>query len=184
MHFAPRPSFDLALCGAFLCDRSGGKSLFSDIRPGPQPRMPKTKSPAFFRITLPATSANLGPAFDAAALAMDFHLKLDARPAHDSPSPPTGRDAEICGNRKPPHPHHLPRSALQQRQIARAPGTPPRTTTSPSAKVAARPPPRGWPALRSRSTSANCAGPTPKSSAKPPAASTIPTTPPPAGWAA
>jgi homoserine kinase len=59
--------------------------------------MPKTKSPAFFRITLPATSANLGPAFDAAALAFNLHLKLEARPAlHDSIQA-TGRDADICG---------------------------------------------------------------------------------------
>jgi len=34
-----------------------------------------------YRLTLPATSANLGPAFDAAALAFDMTLKLDSRPA-------------------------------------------------------------------------------------------------------
>ncbi|HWX95103.1 MAG TPA: homoserine kinase [Terriglobales bacterium] len=59
--------------------------------------MPKTKSSALFRITLPATSANLGPAFDAAALAFNLHLKLEARPAlHDSVQA-TGRDTDICG---------------------------------------------------------------------------------------
>jgi len=33
------------------------------------------------RIALPATSANLGPAFDAAALAMNFYIKIEARAA-------------------------------------------------------------------------------------------------------
>ncbi len=34
-----------------------------------------------FRMFLPATSANLGPAFDAAALAFDFGLRVEAVPA-------------------------------------------------------------------------------------------------------
>src|SRR5579862_789817 len=59
--------------------------------------MPKTKSHATFRITLPATSANLGPAFDAAALAFDIHLKLEARPADIDSIIATGRDSAICG---------------------------------------------------------------------------------------
>jgi len=49
------------------------------------------------RIALPATSANLGPAFDAAALAMDFYIKLDARAADKFSIAATGRDREICG---------------------------------------------------------------------------------------
>jgi len=48
-------------------------------------------------VALPATSANLGPAFDAAALAMDFYIKLDARPAQEFSIAATGRDREICG---------------------------------------------------------------------------------------
>src|SRR5690242_19157349 len=48
-------------------------------------------------LSLPATSANLGPAFDAAALAMDFYLELDARPAARFSIAATGRDREICG---------------------------------------------------------------------------------------
>jgi homoserine kinase len=48
------------------------------------------------RIALPATSANLGPAFDAAALAMDFYIKIDARPGEDFSIIATGRDSEIC----------------------------------------------------------------------------------------
>jgi len=59
--------------------------------------MPKTKSSSTFRITLPATSANLGPAFDAAALAFDIHLKLEARPAATDSIVATGRDSAICG---------------------------------------------------------------------------------------
>jgi len=50
-----------------------------------------------FRLTLPATSANLGPAFDAAALAMDFYIKIDARPANEFSIKASGRDTEICG---------------------------------------------------------------------------------------
>jgi homoserine kinase len=49
------------------------------------------------RLRLPATSANLGPAFDAAALAMDFYIKLDARAAKEFSITATGRDREICG---------------------------------------------------------------------------------------
>lgn len=50
-----------------------------------------------FRLVLPATSANLGPAFDAAALAMDFYIKIDAREADEFSIVATGRDREICG---------------------------------------------------------------------------------------
>lgn len=49
------------------------------------------------RISLPATSANLGPAFDAAALAMDFYISIDAEPAEEFSITATGRDSEICG---------------------------------------------------------------------------------------
>jgi len=59
----------------------------------------KTANPkrAQLRLALPATSANLGPAFDAVALAMDFYIKLDARPAGEFSIKATGRDQEICG---------------------------------------------------------------------------------------
>ena len=49
------------------------------------------------RLALPATSANLGPAFDAAALAMEFYIKLDARAAEEFSINASGRDREICG---------------------------------------------------------------------------------------
>jgi homoserine kinase len=48
------------------------------------------------RLALPATSANLGPAFDAAALALDFHLRLRAERAPDFFVTAEGRDAHIC----------------------------------------------------------------------------------------
>jgi len=54
----------------------------------------------YFRLTLPATSANLGPAFDAAALAMKLFLKIRARTATEFSIRVTGRDAEICGQLK------------------------------------------------------------------------------------
>jgi homoserine kinase len=57
----------------------------------------KTKSLKRLRLFLPATSANLGPAFDAAALAMDFYINIDARPADEFSITATGRDPEICG---------------------------------------------------------------------------------------
>jgi homoserine kinase len=56
----------------------------------------KRSRPGPLRLSLPATSANLGPAFDAAALAMDFHLKLEACPAANFSITATGRDRAIC----------------------------------------------------------------------------------------
>ncbi|MGZ4836464.1 MAG: homoserine kinase [Terriglobales bacterium] len=49
------------------------------------------------RLALPATSANLGPAFDAAALAMDFYIEIDARPSDEFVISAPGRDRKICG---------------------------------------------------------------------------------------
>jgi len=60
--------------------------------------MAKKKSPraASLHLALPATSANLGPAFDAAALAMDLYITIDAKPASSFVVTATGRDKEIC----------------------------------------------------------------------------------------
>jgi homoserine kinase len=55
-----------------------------------------TRRPAALHLALPATSANLGPAFDAAALAMDLYITIDARPAPAFSITVTGRDQEIC----------------------------------------------------------------------------------------
>jgi homoserine kinase len=62
--------------------------------------MSKKKSPQRrtpLRLVLPATSANLGPAFDAAAIAMDLYIQLDARPADEFSISASGRDHDICG---------------------------------------------------------------------------------------
>lgn len=50
-----------------------------------------------FSISLPATSANLGPAFDAAALAMDLGLRVRATRAKQYSIDASGLDSEICG---------------------------------------------------------------------------------------
>ena len=62
------------------------------------PTKSKSAKPSSLRLSLPATSANLGPAFDAAALAMNFRIKIDARPASEFTIAATGRDEGICGN--------------------------------------------------------------------------------------
>ena len=49
------------------------------------------------RLVLPATSANLGPGFDAAGLAMSMHLSVEAHAASSFEIHATGRDAELCG---------------------------------------------------------------------------------------
>jgi len=56
-------------------------------------------TPTPLELVLPATSANLGPAFDAAALAFGLHLKIHAHRATSNVFSivATGRDAEICG---------------------------------------------------------------------------------------
>jgi len=50
------------------------------------------------RMRLPATSANLGPGFDTAAVALNFYLEIEAGPAAEFSIDATGRDAERCGN--------------------------------------------------------------------------------------
>jgi len=49
------------------------------------------------RVRLPATSANLGPGFDTAAVALDFYLTVEAEPAAEFSLAATGRDANRCG---------------------------------------------------------------------------------------
>ncbi len=50
-----------------------------------------------FESVLPATSANLGPAFDAAAVALKLFLKIKGTVSADYSIRATGRDADICG---------------------------------------------------------------------------------------
>lgn len=49
-----------------------------------------------FNLILPATSANLGPAFDAAALALNLSLRIRAVRAKEFAVAAKGRDREIC----------------------------------------------------------------------------------------
>jgi len=56
----------------------------------------RTKRPQSFEIVLPATSANLGPAFDAAALAFSMFLRVRAKAANEFSITARGRDREIC----------------------------------------------------------------------------------------
>ena len=56
-----------------------------------------TQGPGQLRLRLPATSANLGPGFDAAAVALDFYLDIEAEPAAEFSIAATGRDRERCG---------------------------------------------------------------------------------------
>lgn len=48
-------------------------------------------------LRFPATSANLGPGFDTAAVALDLALEITARPAKEFSIEASGRDADVCG---------------------------------------------------------------------------------------
>ena len=64
------------------------------MSPGKKSRQPHASA---VQLVLPATSANLGPAFDAAALALALFLRVSARAATEFSVVASGRDAEICG---------------------------------------------------------------------------------------
>jgi homoserine kinase len=49
------------------------------------------------RLSLPGTSANLGPGFDAVGLALSMRLTVEAQAATVFQIQATGRDAELCG---------------------------------------------------------------------------------------
>jgi len=51
-------------------------------------------------LRLPATSANLGPGFDAAAVALDFFLEVEAEASNEFSISAIGRDAERCARLK------------------------------------------------------------------------------------
>jgi homoserine kinase len=74
--------------------------------------------PRSLEIVLPATSANLGPAFDAAALAFSMFLKVRARSADEFSVTARGRDSEICGQIK----NHL--ILTTYREVLQAEGRP------------------------------------------------------------
>jgi homoserine kinase len=58
----------------------------------------RSRNSAPFQISLPATSANLGPAFDAAALALKVFIRVRAEVSDGFSVSATGRDSAICGN--------------------------------------------------------------------------------------
>ncbi|HWZ51462.1 MAG TPA: homoserine kinase [Granulicella sp.] len=49
-------------------------------------------------LKLPATSANLGPGFDAIGLAMSFYLTIDAEPSSAFAITASGRNPDLCGS--------------------------------------------------------------------------------------
>jgi homoserine kinase len=51
---------------------------------------------AAFSMRLPATSANLGPGFDATAVALNFHLEIEAEAAGEFSIVATGCDSSTC----------------------------------------------------------------------------------------
>jgi homoserine kinase len=55
---------------------------------------------AVLRLRLPATSANLGPGFDAVAVALDFYLEIEAEAAQEFSINVTGRNADRCAQLK------------------------------------------------------------------------------------
>ena len=54
------------------------------------------QKPPRFRMRFPATSANLGSGFDAAAVALNFFLEVEAEPAAEFSINASGRDAYLC----------------------------------------------------------------------------------------
>ena len=68
------------------------------------------------RLRLPATSANLGPGFDAVGLAMRLYLEVEAEAAEEFSLAATGRDAELVGS--------LERNLMVETYRALAPGGP------------------------------------------------------------
>src|SRR5258708_5882970 len=60
--------------------------------------MTTTPSAGPLHLRLPATSANLGPGFDALGLAMALYLTIDATAAEGFHIDATGRNADLCAN--------------------------------------------------------------------------------------
>lgn len=58
--------------------------------------MSEQRSKRSLHLRLPATSANLGPAFDTAAIALNLHLDITATQADSFSIDATGRNAEAC----------------------------------------------------------------------------------------
>ena len=57
---------------------------------------PASPEPGKIRLRLPATSANLGPGFDAVAIALDVYLEIEAEAAAEFSIAAAGRNADRC----------------------------------------------------------------------------------------
>jgi homoserine kinase len=73
-----------------------GKALLVKRLRSHMAKSTKLARPRSLELVLPATSANLGPAFDAAALALDLSLRVRARVAKTFSIVARGRNADIC----------------------------------------------------------------------------------------
>lgn len=62
--------------------------------------MSDPRKPPGLRLRLPATSANLGPGFDAVAVALDFHLDIEAEATEEFSIRAKGRNADRCAQLK------------------------------------------------------------------------------------
>ncbi|MGA9585603.1 MAG: homoserine kinase [Terracidiphilus sp.] len=60
-----------------------------------------SRGPKSFHIRLPATSANLGSGFDAAAVALNFFLTIEAEAAKAFSISATGQDSSLCSRIEP-----------------------------------------------------------------------------------
>lgn len=72
-------------------------------------------------LRLPATSANMGPGFDALALALTLYLDIDAEPARHYSIHATGRNADVCGALERNLLLHTYKTVLQQQHISEVP---------------------------------------------------------------
>ena len=69
-----------------------GQTIDQGKMDAPRLRLP----PSVLRLRLPATSANLGPGFDAVAVALDFYLEIEAEAAQEFSINVTGRNEDRC----------------------------------------------------------------------------------------
>jgi len=72
-------------------------------------------------LRLPATSANLGPGFDALALALTLYLDIEAAPAKHYSIHASGRNADVCGATDRNLLLHTYKTVLQQQHVSEVP---------------------------------------------------------------
>ncbi len=72
-------------------------------------------------LRLPATSANLGPGFDALALALTLYLDIEAVPAKHYSIHASGRNADVCGALERNLLLHTYKTVLQQQHAPEVP---------------------------------------------------------------